>query len=150
VFFSFGAGNLEYHYTTNRYLSLRSSNHNTGLLNIGNDSHIIAIVVDSDDPNVVYAATGGYRATDGQSVFKSIDGGKNWTVFNDGLGASNIRSLALAPGSPNVQYAATPAGVFKIIDGPVVTLNEICAGVKVLQFERSVNHERVGNSPIRR
>jgi hypothetical protein len=63
-------------------------------------------------------------------VFKSIDGGKNWTVFNDGLGALNIRSLALAPGSPNVLYAATSAGVFKIIDGPIVTLNEnaYCVG----------------------
>jgi hypothetical protein len=63
-------------------------------------------------------------------VFKSIDGGKNWTVFNDGLGALNIRSPALAPGSPNVLYAGTSAGVFKIIDGPIVTLNEnaYCVG----------------------
>jgi hypothetical protein len=54
----------------------------------------------------------------------SMDGGKNWTVFNDGLKTLNIRSLALAPGSPNVLYAATSAGVFKNIDGPIITLNE--------------------------
>ena len=65
-------------------------------------------------------------------MFKSIDGGKNWTVFNDGLGALNIRSPALAPGSPNVLYAGTSAGVFKIIDGPIVTLNEnaYCVGAR--------------------
>ena len=103
---------------------------NTGLLNRGNDSRITALVIDPDDTNVVYAATGGYAATDGQGVFKSIDGGKNWTVFNNGLRALNVRALALTPGSPNVLYAATSAGVFKNIDGPIVTLNEnvYCVG----------------------
>ena len=64
-------------------------------------------------------------------MFKSIDGGKNWTLFNDGLGALNIRSLALTQGSPNVLYAGTSAGVFKNIDDePIVTLNEnvYCVG----------------------
>jgi photosystem II stability/assembly factor-like uncharacterized protein len=104
---------------------------NTGLPDVGSRTWITAIVIDPDDTNVVYAATGGYPATDGQGVFKSIDGGKNWTVFNNGLGVLNIRSLALAPGSPNVLYAATPAGVFKNIDDePIVTLNEnsYCVG----------------------
>jgi hypothetical protein len=63
-------------------------------------------------------------------VFKTINGGKNWTAFNDGLSTSEVRALALTPGSPNVLYAATSAGVFKIIDGPIVTLNEsvYCVG----------------------
>jgi photosystem II stability/assembly factor-like uncharacterized protein len=103
----------------------------TGLLNIGNDSQITAIVIDPDDPNVVYAATGGYGVTNGRGVFKNLDGGGNWTVFNDGLGALNTRSLALAPGSPNVLYVATAAGVFKNVDDkPIITLNEngYCVG----------------------
>ena len=49
---------------------------NTGLLNLGDPGRISAIVIDPDDTNVVYAATGGYRSTDGQGVFKSVDGGK--------------------------------------------------------------------------
>jgi len=103
---------------------------NTGLQDIGNVSWITALVIDPDESNVVYAATRGADSSIGKGVSKSVDGGKNWTVFNDGLGAFHIRSLALAPGSPNVLYAATPTGVFKIIDGPVVTLNEnaYCVG----------------------
>ena len=57
--------------------------------------------------------------------------GKIGLLFNDGLGSLNIRSLALAPGSPNVLYAGTAVGLFKNIDDePIVTLNEnsYCVG----------------------
>jgi photosystem II stability/assembly factor-like uncharacterized protein len=104
---------------------------NTGLLNLRDPGRISAIVIDPDDTNVVYAATGGYGATDGRGVFKSVDGGKNWTAFNDGLSALDVRALALAPGGPNVLYVGTSAGVFKNIDdAPIVTLdsNTYCVG----------------------
>jgi photosystem II stability/assembly factor-like uncharacterized protein len=41
---------------------------NTGLPDVGSRTWITAIVIDPDDTNVVYAATGGYPATDGQGV----------------------------------------------------------------------------------
>ena len=98
---------------------------NTGLLDSGNPGPISAVVIDPDDTNIVYAGTGGHLAAAGRGgVFKTINGGKNWTAFNDGLSTSELRALALTPGSPNVLYAATSAGVFKIIDGPIVTLSE--------------------------
>ena len=91
---------------------------------IGSRSNITALVVDSDDPNVVYLAMSG------GGIFRSIDGGTMWSAFNDGLGNLNVRSLALAPGIPNTLYAATPSGVFKITDDlPVLAVEtEQCLG----------------------
>jgi hypothetical protein len=43
-------------------------------------------------------------------------GGATWTPFNDGLPNLDMQSLVLARGNPNVLYAGTPTGAFKIID----------------------------------
>ena len=59
-------------------------------------------------------------------VWKSTDGGRNWSVLTDGLSNINIGALALDPADPNVIYAGTGeqygggdlagAGIFKSID----------------------------------
>jgi uncharacterized protein (TIGR03437 family) len=67
-------------------------------------------VIAPNDSNTVYAAT----SEDG--VYKSVDGGRNWARFNDGLTNLNIRALAIVPGAPATLYAATPTGVFKAVD----------------------------------
>jgi hypothetical protein len=69
-----------------------------------------AIVVDGDDPNTLYFAL------PGSGVMRSVDAGASWAEFNDGLDDLQVVSLALAPGTPNTLYAATPSGVFKVID----------------------------------
>ncbi|MBA3442748.1 MAG: hypothetical protein H0T92_23100 [Pyrinomonadaceae bacterium] len=79
---------------------------NNGLTSI---SSVTAIVVDRDNPSILYIGTSG-------GVFKSTDGGANWSAFNDGLTNLDIRVLTLAPGNPNTLYAGTAGGVFKITD----------------------------------
>jgi hypothetical protein len=79
-------------------------------------------------------------------VFKTINGGKNWTAFNDGLRGLNVRALELTPGSPNVLYAGTPVGVFKAIDDePILTVNEngYCVGS---HWELTVSNSPPGRS----
>ncbi len=73
-------------------------------------SAVTAILVDHDNPNIVYAGTSG------SGVFKTTDGGANWSPFNKGLTNLNIRALALAPGNSNALYAGTSGGVFKIVE----------------------------------
>jgi photosystem II stability/assembly factor-like uncharacterized protein len=56
-----------------------------------------------DNSNVIYAAkqTGG-----SSSVFRSIDGGLNWTEINNGMNGIRYRPLiAVTPENPNVVYA---------------------------------------------
>lgn len=93
-----------------------------------------ALVIDSDNSNMLYIGTsskGVFKSIDGganwspfNEVFpwdyidmgKPIDGGANWSLFNEGLSNLDIRALALTPGNPNVLYAGTAGGIFKIID----------------------------------
>lgn len=49
-------------------------------------------------------------------VFKSTDGGANWTLSSSGLTRSFVGSLAIDPANPSTLYAGTAAGVFKSID----------------------------------
>ena len=83
--------------------------------------YISGIEVDSKHPNIVYASTLGP-----DSVLKSTDAGKTWSVADTGLtnptsptDSEDLRvdALALDPRSPNVLYAGTGLGVFKTNDG---------------------------------
>ena len=65
-----------------------------------------AIVFDPANSNILYAGTAG------GGVFKSSDGGANWSQFNGGLGNLDVRVLAVAPGSRHTLYAGTSGGVF--------------------------------------
>ncbi len=62
-------------------------------------------------PTTLYAGT-----RDG-GVFKSTDGGGNWSAVNTGLGDTWVTSLAIDPMTPTTIYAGTENGVFKSIDG---------------------------------
>ena len=75
-----------------------------------------SIAVDSKNTNVIYAGTE-------QSVFKSINGGKNWsktglitaTIYS--LGFDPVYSLAIDPTNAQAVYAGTRDGIFESIDG---------------------------------
>ena len=48
-------------------------------------------------------------------VFKSTNGGGNWSEFNAGLPAISVHALAIDPVTPAVVYAGTSGGgVFSI------------------------------------
>ena len=51
--------------------------------------------------------------TDGTGVFKSNDGAETWFPINSGLDDLSVFGLAMAPGSPNILYAATFSSVHK-------------------------------------
>jgi photosystem II stability/assembly factor-like uncharacterized protein len=77
-----------------------------GLIDTG--FSVTALLIDPQDPNILYAGTSG------GGVFRSADSGANWSPFNDGLTNPDVRVLDLAPGSPNTLYAGTAGGVFAI------------------------------------
>jgi photosystem II stability/assembly factor-like uncharacterized protein len=73
---------------------------------------INALAIDPLTPRTLYTGT------EGEGVFKSIDGGETWTRVNNGLTDLYIRALAIHPSNPSILYAGTyEHGIFKSLDG---------------------------------
>ena len=80
----------------------------------GND-----VRLDPSNPNTIYAAlwqqqqgffeNGAFGGTDG-GIYKSTDGGSNWTKLAGGLPPIIQANLAIAPSNPKVIYATVAAG----------------------------------------
>jgi photosystem II stability/assembly factor-like uncharacterized protein len=71
--------------------------------------HISRIRIDKNDPNLVYAAVMGdlYKDSQERGVYKSTDGGENWTrVLHAGAGAGAV-DLSVDPSNPRVMFAST-------------------------------------------
>jgi photosystem II stability/assembly factor-like uncharacterized protein len=71
------------------------------------------VAIDPATPSTVYAATlpGG--------VFKTSNGGTNWSAVNSGVTNLNIVALAIDPLAPSSVYAGSSnnGGVFKTTNG---------------------------------
>ena len=78
-----------------------------------NDANVTALAVSSDDPHVVYAATGN------RGLLKSSDGGESWRAINQGLrGSPTALSVAVNPADPRIVYAGlSRGGLYRSTDG---------------------------------
>ena len=89
-----------------------------------------AIAVADSDPNVIYVGTGeksirGVTTSDGDGMWKSVDGGETWTYL--GLPrAGQIARIKIHPKDPDIAYAAVQGqiwgpseerGVYRTTDG---------------------------------
>ncbi len=77
-------------------------------MGLADTHHIGRIVIHPRNPNIVYAAAAGHLwgPNHERGVFKTMDGGKNWTqvlYINDDTGANDI---AIDPESPETLYAS--------------------------------------------
>jgi photosystem II stability/assembly factor-like uncharacterized protein len=89
-------------------------------------AYVIAgsLAIDPQDPNTLYA-TCANSCPPGSELFKSTDGGANWTAFGEGLPANGVLTIAIDPLNPDTLYAVLRAGLFKSTDGGA---NWIAAG----------------------
>ncbi len=89
------------------------------------DVHVSKIVVDKNNPALVYATTQGptnfqEKTGSGHGVFKSADYGSTWKKINGGLETVETNTLALDPNDPDALYLGTDdEGVYKSSDGGV-------------------------------
>ncbi len=83
---------------------------NTGLETIIRMRNAITSIVVDGKRSAVYLGTAG------GGIFRSVDGGATWSPLNDGLPSLDIRALAIRTDGSGTLYAATPAGVFRVVD----------------------------------
>jgi photosystem II stability/assembly factor-like uncharacterized protein len=84
--------------------------------------HIAKIIVDPRNSNVVYAAAQGPLWNDGgdRGLYKTIDGGKNWTKILNISEKTGVTDLVADPRNPDVLYATSyqrRRHVFTLVDG---------------------------------
>jgi photosystem II stability/assembly factor-like uncharacterized protein len=73
-------------------------------------SNVHALAIDPQNPSIVYAGTDG-------GVFKTFDGGANWSAINSGLTALSVSTLTINALNSITLYAGTYAGgVFEMTD----------------------------------
>ncbi len=74
------------------------------------DSVVTAILVDPRESRTLLAATWARDPEGGGGVFRSRDGGRNWSPA--GLAGQLVRALARAPSDPDRLVAGTLEGLF--------------------------------------
>ncbi len=93
-------------------------------LTVDKDTGATDIVMDPGNPDILYAATHQRRRQvsalinggPGSAIYKTYDGGKNWTKIVKGLPDENLGQIALAisPQRPEVLYASVETAIRKI------------------------------------
>jgi len=92
------------------YGLMMSTDGGAGWAQSGSFYNVYTVIFDSQNPQTLYAST----AFDG--VFKSVDGGANWTAINTGFpnaGGPAAKCLAVDPSNHSVIYAAGRDGIFR-------------------------------------
>ncbi|MCU0643417.1 MAG: T9SS type A sorting domain-containing protein [bacterium] len=99
--------------------------------------YIYAIVIHPSNPAVVYAGGYCYSGTSYPGkVFKTMDGGANWTDVSHGIDENYnyIYSLVFDPKTPTTLYAGASRGIYRSLDGGAnwVSLTTLCRDVYAL------------------
>lgn len=74
----------------------------------------LALTIDPDDHDIIYAAFGGFQS---DNLWKTTDGGQSWTDISGGLPDAPIRDITLHLQRSSWVYLATQVGVFASEDG---------------------------------
>ena len=90
------------------------------LLYIDENTGVVDVALDPRDPRVVYAASyqrerrpwGFHGGGPGSAIWKSTDGGRNWTELTNGLPEGDIGRIGLTiyPKDPDILYASVEQG----------------------------------------
>lgn len=80
---------------------------------------ISSILIDPDNPNILYIGTGDRDAGDapGLGVYRSINGGVIWEPRSNGMGNRTVSMMIMHPSNSQIILAATSGGIYKTEDG---------------------------------
>ncbi|MFK7907928.1 MAG: WD40/YVTN/BNR-like repeat-containing protein, partial [Chitinophagales bacterium] len=98
---------------------------------------ISSIVVDYDDPDIVYIGTGDRDASDapGLGVWKSTDAGATWASSNSGMGNRTVGMMVMHPTNSSIILAATSGGIYKTTNAGVSWTQEQSGNFKDIEYK---------------
>lgn len=95
-----------------------------GAASINSVYDTLSLIIDPAHPQTLWVSTISADFNLPGEIYKTIDGGANWTVSNAGVSGPDVRALLIDPTDSAVLYAASgglgpanPGGVYKSIDG---------------------------------
>jgi photosystem II stability/assembly factor-like uncharacterized protein len=113
---------------------------------------VLALAIDPVNPLILYAASNPTSGTGAGRVYKTINGGANWTLSSTGISGQDVRALLIDPADHNKIYAATggngagPGGVYFSADAGV-TWNSTSVGLPA-SSATALEIDRSGVDPI--
>lgn len=99
---------------------------------------VSSILVNPTNTNIMYIGTGDRDAGDspGRGVYKSVDGGQNWSTSNSGMGNKKVGAMLMHPSNPDYLIAATSGGIYRSTNaGSTWTLESVSANFKDLKYQ---------------
>ncbi|MCB1050618.1 MAG: hypothetical protein H6510_06840 [Acidobacteria bacterium] len=102
-------------YNQNSQVLARTTDGGTNWSQVNSPGGISDLAIHPTDPNIIYGARYGYNA--GSKVFKSTDGGANWTNISGSLPNMPVNCVLIDKGRPGDVYVGTDLGVFLSEDG---------------------------------
>ncbi|MCG3118815.1 MAG: hypothetical protein ALAOOOJD_01090 [bacterium] len=100
--------------------------------------HVTRVIVDPQNENVVLVSTaGGFRSEGANGIYRSTDGGQNWTpVYN---ATSRVQQLIVNPKNFKTQYASVNAtAILKSVDGGVTWTPSLSGLAGVSRMELAI------------
>lgn len=112
----------------------------------GQANYNLALAVDPVDANIVYYGTQANNANNGGTVFRSLNGGQNWTDLSRGDGSDGLHAdthvIAVSPANRNILFTGNDGGVWRTgnATGGTVIWTSLNPNLNITQFQSIALH----------
>ncbi|NQV03735.1 MAG: hypothetical protein HQ542_13885, partial [Bacteroidia bacterium] len=98
---------------------------------------VSAIVVDYNNPNIIYIGTGDRDAGDapGLGIFKSVDGGYTWVQSTLGMGEKTVGEILHHPTNNQILIAVANGGIYRSTDAGANWTSSATGNFKDIDFK---------------
>jgi len=110
---------------------------------------IQAIIVHPSNPNIVYCGVFNAYAVSAVGLWKSTNGGVNWSPSSTGMDNKQLLCLAFNPLNPNVLYAGTSMMSPSGSTGPCEIFKSCDAGATWTAVVNGIPQTSTDNNPVR-